>query len=162
MSTDEQAVLGMTGERHIDEYGEADKWGRGGVYDAAGKFDLSATQNRLTERFAPVRDRLPETVGEFERRPARHEYAVRYVSESEGETANGVRVDEREVRVFPIGPYFHRWTCSIEETFAESGGTRSRHHPEATNRDEIGPAVATALAVMRGEDREPREGGESR
>lgn len=151
MSSDEQATLSMTGEQRIDEHGEHDKWGCGGVYDAAGKFNLSATQNHLTERFAPVRDRLPQVVGEFVRRPARHEYAVRYVSEVEVENASGVRVDEREVRVFPIGPCFHQWTCSIEESFAESGGSRSRHHSDATTRDEIGPVVATALAVMRGE-----------
>lgn len=152
-ANDEQATLdpAPVDERHIDEYGGNDGWVRGGVYDEAGEFDLEATQKQLTERFAPVRDRLPAVVGEFERQPARREYAVRYVSKAEVENENGVRVERREVRVFPVGPYFHQWTCAIEETFAESGGTRSLHHSDASNRDGIGSAVATALAVMRGE-----------
>ena len=69
MSDGEQALLTMTGEQRIDEHGTSDEWDRGGVYDHAGKFDLDATEDLLADRFAPVRNRLPDTVGEYGRQP---------------------------------------------------------------------------------------------
>jgi hypothetical protein len=78
MSDAEQALLTMTGERRIDEHGKSDEWGRGGVYDAAGKFDLGATEDLLANRFAPVRNHLPETVGEYGRQPTQRAYSAMY------------------------------------------------------------------------------------
>jgi hypothetical protein len=154
MSDAEQALLTMTGERRIDEHGEADEWDRGGVYNAAGKFDLDATEDLLADRFAPVRNRLPESVGGYALQPTQRAYTATYHWEGEAEDSHGVT--ERFVRVFPVGPYLHRWTCGIEERTPKyatntKNGWRSWHHPDANNCDEIGTAVATALAVMRGE-----------
>src|SRR5699024_859969 len=96
------------------------------------------------------------TVGEYARQPTQHEYAALYQLEGEAENSHGVIVTGRFVRVFPVGPYLHRWTCAIEERNPEyatntQNGWRAWHHPDASNCDAIGPAVATALAVMRGE-----------
>ena len=156
MSDAEQALLTMTGEQRIDEYGEGDKWDRGGVYDATGKFDLAATEDLLADRFAPVRNRLPDTVGEYGRQPTQRAYSALYHWDGEAENSHGVTVTERFVRVFPVGPSLHRWTCCIEERTPKyatnpKNGWGSWHHPDATNADDIGTAVATALAVMRGE-----------
>jgi hypothetical protein len=153
---DEQALLTMTGERRIDEHGKSDEWGRGGVYDAAGKFDLDATTDLLADRFAPVRNCLPETVDGYSRQPTQRAHSALYYWEGETENSHGVTVTERFVRVFPVGPYLHRWTCGIEERAPKhatnpKNGWASWHHPDANNADDIGTAVATALAVMRGE-----------
>ena len=150
----EQALLTMTGQRRIDEHGAGDEWGRGGVYDATGKFDLGATEDLLADRFAPVRNRLPDTVGEYSRQPTQREYAALYHWEGERENSHSVTVTERFVRIFPVGPYLHRWTCGIEERTPKyatnpNNGWRSWHHPDANNCDEVGTAVATTLAVMR-------------
>lgn len=151
---DEQTTLSGGDESHVDEYGRGDEFGCGGVYDEEGDFDLEATKKHLTERFAPIRDQLPETVGNFEQRPARHEYEARYVSEIGTETENGTHLRRREVQVFARGPCFHQWTCKIE-VYRPKTSTTSGHgswlHADAINCDEIGPAVATALAVMREE-----------
>ena len=146
----------MTGERRIDEHGESDEWERGGVYNEAGKFDLSATEDLLADRFAPVRNRLPETVSGYSRQPAQRAYTAMYYWEGETENSHGVTVTERFVRVFPVGPYLHRWTCGIEERTPKYGsnpgnGWASWHHSDANNCDEARTAVATALAVMRAE-----------
>lgn len=156
MNGAEQAVLTMTGERRIDEHGASDEWNRGGVYDAAGKFDLAATTDLLADRFAPVRNRLPDTVGGYGRQPTQRAYSALYYWEGETENTHGVTVTERFVRVFPVGPYLHRWTCGIEERTPKyamnpKSGWALWHHPDANNADDIGTAVATALAVMRRE-----------
>jgi hypothetical protein len=153
---DEQALLTMTGEQRIDEHGQSDEWDRGGVYDHAGKFNLGATTDLLADRLAPVRNRLPDTVGEYARQPTQRPYSALYHWDGEAENSHGVTVTERFVRIFPVGPSLHRWTCCIEERTPEhatnpTNGWASWHHSDATNADDIGTAVAAALAVMRGE-----------
>lgn len=156
MNAGEQALLTMTGERHIDEYGKSNQWGHGGVYDAAGKFCLGATEDLLADRFASVRNRLPETVNGYSLQPTQRAYTAMYYWEGETKNNHGVTVTERFVRVFPVGPYLHQWTCGIEEWTPKyatnpKNGWGSWHHTDANNCDEVETAVATALAVMRGE-----------
>lgn len=145
----QQATLGMTGEQHIDEYGNHDQWGRGGVYDAAGEFDLEATKAELKSRFDPVSDRLPELVNRYEREPAREDYIARFRWSGHTTNRRGRVVSERVVRVFPRGPHLHEWSVKICERFADDGGTCSWIHQDALALDSPGAAAATALAYMR-------------
>jgi hypothetical protein len=151
-----QATLQMTGEQRIDEHGTRDRWDRGGVYDAAGELDLHATEDELADRFADTDERLPDEVGDYERKPSQNDHSAVYYWSGEGEDEHGVRVTERFVRVYPRGPYLHEWTVDVEERNPDhatgaASGWAYRTHPHAQGLDDPTAAAAVALAFMRGE-----------
>lgn len=147
--SDTQATLQMTGERHVDEYGEDDKWNRGGVYDAYGGFLVDETKSELATRFEAVSEELPDSVADFQRQPARTEYSAVYHWTGESENENGVRVTGYSVRIFPRGPYFHDWGVSIKERHPKYDGYRSYIHTDASGLDNPQEAAQVALEFMK-------------
>ncbi|QLH83209.1 hypothetical protein [Halosimplex pelagicum] len=101
-----------SGTRTVDEHGESDEWGRGGVYDAAGEFDLEATEELLVERFAHVDNELPDRVGPFERVDARDPRYADGTLSARYETCEEYPV---VVRIFSAGPHLNEWTVEITE-----------------------------------------------
>jgi hypothetical protein len=151
----QQARLGMAGQQYVDEYGERDQWSRGGVYDAAGEFDLEATKSELKSRFAPISEQLPESINQYEREQILEDYTARFRWAGKTTNENGRVVAERLVRIFPRGPHLHEWSVKICERFAYSGGARSWIHQDAQGLDSPCAAAVTALAYMRWTDPVP-------
>jgi hypothetical protein len=146
-----QATLAMTGERRVDEHGAADRWNRGGIYDASGNFDLEATRTELTDRFQDVSHRLPEQVGEYTRgQNPREPYIAVYQRSGEMQNENGRNITRRVIRIFPRGPHLNEWTVGVKEEFGEAGNLRSFLHSHAMGLDKPSAAAATAVAVMQG------------
>lgn len=155
----EQTTLFATGSSEIDEHGKRDEYDRGGVYDAAGALDLDATKELLRERFQPVSNRLPDSVGEFERADAREGYMAKYVSDAQCTGIHGIEASQRIVRIFPRGPYLNDWRVEVRERHPEyatneHNGWASWLHQDTPGLNSPGAAVATALGVMR--DRIPK------
>jgi hypothetical protein len=149
--TERQAQLTMTGETHLDEHGEHDEWGRGGVYDAAGRFDLDATRDLLAERFEPVAADLPDGAGPFERQHTGDPLNAYYETNEEYETV---------VRIFPRGPHLHEWTVAVTEYGppvlddppAETGYRSSAHYTVVSDLDQPETAAEMGAEWMRGYD----------
>ena len=137
-----------------DDSVEEDRYGNLGIYDDRGEYDLEATKRELAKRFADVDERLPDTFAGYDREdvgPRRDGHAARYVWSGETENENGLLVTEREVTIFPRGPHLRDWCVVVREHHPEHNGDGSWQHEDARGLDGPGAAVATALAVMRGE-----------
>lgn len=138
---------------------EEDRYGNAAVYDDRGELDLDATERELRKEFAHVDERLPDTFGGYRREDVsdrREGLAARYVWTGDTENDHGVRVTKVEVTIFPRGPHLRDWRVGIKEWHPEyargpAEGTATWTHEDTPGLDEPGGAVATALAVMRGE-----------
>lgn len=134
--------------RRVDEHGRRDQWDRGGVY-IDGEFSLEATKELLADRFSPLEQQLPESVGEFVRVEAKREYVAQYTTESDDTAQAGTRT---VLKIFPRGPNLNDWTVSLEtqDTTGDNSLISTWLHPDTISTDSPESAIATALAVMRG------------
>lgn len=145
----EADVLDEASQKRIDEHGEHDRWGRGGVYDENGDLDRDATESLLADRFSDNVGELPETVGDFERikpDPVDQDEATEVLYER---TGDGALFPRKVVRVFPRRSHLNNWTVSVRQH--GTLGQTSQHLDGATDLNDPQAAVEAAIEYMEGQ-----------